>query len=206
MHQKSQLQAIEDIRKGESISGKEAIDICAKKSSELIRLEKERKNLEKEKESEEIDRVERIKTVQRRIDELGGDMILKISLIFWQLFLVDPDYVPDATASIQQVITPSKGTTTTIEGPDFSLAIRKPIAVVQHLLPSTPHKELSAAPDIQSDKTESLEKRKRGENIDDDIKLEFLRAWIQYSEAPFGVSIRKHKSTIAKHTIEKLMK
>ena len=76
-HQKSQLQAIDDIRKGESISGKEAVDILAKKSSELISLEKKRKNLAKEKESEEIDRAEHIKTVQRRIDELGGDMILK---------------------------------------------------------------------------------------------------------------------------------
>ena len=72
--------------------------------------------------------------------------------------LLDPDNVPEANTSIQQVITPTKGTTTTIEGPDFSLAIRKPIAVVKHLLPLTPHKELSAAPDVQSDKTESRKK------------------------------------------------
>ena len=34
------------------------------------------KTLQKEKESEEIDRAEHIRTVQRRIDELGGDIIL----------------------------------------------------------------------------------------------------------------------------------
>ena len=70
------MQAIDDISKGEGISGLEAVDIYAKKSSELIHLEKRRKDLEKEKESEEIDKAEHIKTLQRRIDELGGDLIL----------------------------------------------------------------------------------------------------------------------------------
>ena len=68
----------------------EAVDIYAKKSSELIRLEKKRKDLEKEKESEEIDRAERIKTVQRHIDELGGDMILTKSLIFLTIISCRP--------------------------------------------------------------------------------------------------------------------
>ena len=84
------------------------------------------------------------------------------------------------------------------------MAIRKPIAVVKHLLPSTPHKELSAAPDVQSDKTSSL--KKKGENIDDYIKLEFLKAWIQFGEVPFGYCISQHKSSKAKHTIEQLMR
>ena len=73
-HQKSQLQVIDDISKGEGISGREAVDIFAKKSSELIQLEKKRKIQEKEKKSEEIDRAEHIRTVQRRIGELGGKL------------------------------------------------------------------------------------------------------------------------------------
>ena len=127
-------------------------------------------------------------------------------LIFLTIISIDPDDVPETTESFQQIITPSKDSTTTIEGPHFSLTIRKPIAVVKHLLPSTPHKELSAAPDIQSEKTESLKSLKRGENIDDDIKLEFLKAWIQFSEVPFGFCISQHKSSKAKNTIEQLMR
>ena len=86
------------------------------------------------------------------------------------------------------------------------MEIRKPIAVVKHLLPTSPHKELGIASDIQSDKTESSKKHKRGENIDDQIKLEFLRAWIQFSEVPFGYNISQHKSSKAKQTIDKLMR
>ena len=121
---------------------------------------------------------------------------------FYNFFFLDPDNVPEPTSSIQQVITPSKGTTTTIEGSDFSLAIRKPIAVVQHLMPLTPHKALSAEPDIASNTTDKL---KRGETIDDHIRLEFLKAWIQFSEYPFGFCISQHKK-LARHTIEKLMR
>ena len=48
--------------------------------------------------------------------------------------------------------------------------------------------------------------KKRGMNVDDQIKLAFLSAWIDNSEVPFGFNISEHKSSKAKDSIDKIMK
>ena len=122
-------------------------------------------------------------------------------------FVPGPDYIPDATSSIQQVITPGKDELTYLEGQNFRLEIGAPVAVVRRNLPITPYKQLQQAQSVASERSEDTSgARKRGMNCDDTIKLAFLSNWIEYSEEPFGHSISKHKSTTVKLSINNIMK
>ena len=122
-------------------------------------------------------------------------------------FIPGPDHIPDATSSIQQVITPGKDERTYLEGQNFRLEIGAPVAVVRRNLPITPYKQLQQAPSEPSERSEDTSGgRKRGMNCDDTIKLAFLSNWIEYSEEPFGHNISKFKSTKVKLSINNIMK
>ena len=117
-----------------------------------------------------------------------------------------PDNIPDATETIQQVITPGKDERTFLEGKDFRLEMRTPVAVVRQILPLTPHKQLAVASSVQSENTDTDGGKKRsGLNIDDDIKLAFFEAWIQWSEVPFAHRLSEHKSKKVKNSIENIL-
>ena len=122
-------------------------------------------------------------------------------------FIPGPDHIPDATSSIQQVITPGKDERTYLEGQNFRLEIGAPVAVVRRNLPITPHKQLQQAPSGPSERSKDTSgSRKRGINCDDTIKLAFLSNWIEYSEEPFGHNISRFKSTKVKLSINNIMK
>lgn len=87
------------------------------------------------------------------------------------------------------------------------MEIGGPVSVVRQVLPTTPYKQLAAAPSVSSDKTDTEgEKKKRGLNIDDEIKLAFLSAWIQYSEVPFAYCLSEQKGKKAKDSIENIIR
>lgn len=80
------------------------------------------------------------------------------------------------------------------------------MAVVRKVLPLTPYKQLDVAPSVPSSTTDTeMVKKKRKINIDDNIKLAFLSAWIKCSEVPFSHCLSEHKSSKAKHSIENIL-
>ena len=79
--------------------------------------------------------------------------------------------------------------------------------MVRQNLNTTPYKQLAATPSESSGTIDTEgEKRKRGLNIDDDTKLAFLSAWIQWSEVPFAYCLSEHKGKKAKDSIENIIK
>ena len=107
---------------------------------------------------------------------------------------------------MDQVITPGKNEQTYLEGQGFRLEIGAPVAVVRKVLPITPHKQIDVAPSVPSTNTDTEGgKKRRGINIDDNIKLAFLSAWIRCSEVPFAYCLSDHKSSKAKHSIENIL-
>ena len=124
---------------------------------------------------------------------------------------IGPDNIPEATSSIHQMITPGKDERTFLEGQNFRLEITAPTAVVRQTLPLTPYKQLDSASVIESEssyKTSETDnsKRKRGMNIDDIVKVEFLTVWIMWSEVPFGYCISGHKTSKAMHSIANILR
>ncbi len=108
---------------------------------------------------------------------------------------------------MHQVITPGKDERTYLQGQNFRLEIDTPVSVVRQVLPTTPYKQLAVAPTVPSEQTDTDGgKKKRGLNIDDDIKLAFLSAWIRWSEVPFSFFLSQHKSKKAKDSIENILK
>ena len=105
---------------------------------------------------------------------------------------------------MDHVITPGKDQRTYLQGENFRLEITDPVSVVRQVVPTTPYKQLAAAPSVPSEISSDTEgnKKRRGLNIDDDIKLAFLTAWIQWSEVPFAYCLSEHKSKKAKRSIE----
>ena len=80
------------------------------------------------------------------------------------------------------------------------------MSVVRQVVTTTPHKQLAVAPCVPSEKTDTDGgKKRRGLNIDDDIKLAFLEAWIHWSEVPFAHSLSEHKSKKVKNSIENIL-
>ena len=110
---------------------------------------------------------------------------------------------------MEQVITPGKDERTYLSfaGAPYRLEIGGPVSVVRQNLNSTPYKQLAATPSESSGTIDTEgEKRKRGLNIDDDTKLAFLSAWIQWSEVPFAYCLSEHKGKKAKDSIENIIK
>ena len=107
---------------------------------------------------------------------------------------------------MDHVITPGKHQRTYLQGENFRLEFTDPVSVVRQVVPTTPYKQLATAPSVPSEISDSEGgKKKRGLNIDDDIKLAFLTAWIQWSEVPFAYCLKEHKSKKAKHSIESIL-
>ena len=75
---------------------------------------------------------------------------------------------------------------------------------MREVLPLTPYKQLEGAPPPPSESSDGS-KKKRGMNIDDDIKLAFLHAWISWSQVPFAFCISENK-TKARQSIENIIK
>ena len=75
-----------------------------------------------------------------------------------------------------------------------------------HELGEAPHEHLEAAPIAPSQSGITAGTKRRGMNINDQIKLAFLSVWIDNSEAPFNFNISIHKRFKAKDSIENIMK
>ena len=75
---------------------------------------------------------------------------------------------------------------------------------MREVLPLTPYKQLEVAPSPPSESSDGS-KKKRGMNIDDDIKLAFLQAWISWSQVPFAFCISANK-TKARQSIENIIR
>ena len=123
------------------------------------------------------------------------------------LVFLGPDNIPDATTSIEQVITPKKDERTYIVGQGLRMQLLTPVSVVREPEPITPYKQLQQAPSVLSESSEdTVGSKKRGETFTDPVKLAFLAAWIDYGEEPFGHTISKYKSTKVKLSIENIIK
>ena len=111
------------------------------------------------------------------------------------------DYeVPEASEYIKQVITPSKTGRTTLQGQGIVIQLTEPMAVVEQ----SPYKQLTSHPVVQD---EAVSQSSRGANWDDDTKLQFLQAWIQWAEEPFQEWTKgsKEGKDKARKTIELLI-
>lgn len=107
---------------------------------------------------------------------------------------------------MDQVITPGKDERTYLSfaGAPYRLEIGGPVSVVRKTLHTTPYKQLADAPSVPSERSDTDGGRKRP-TINDDVKLAFLTAWIQWSEVPFSYCLSEHKSKKAKASIEEIM-
>ena len=86
------------------------------------------------------------------------------------------------------------------------MEIAAPVAVIRNLQPLTPFKQLEQAPSLPSGRSEDTDgSRRRGITVDDTIKLAFLSAWIEWSEAPFGYNISQNKKDKVKPSLENIM-
>ena len=122
------------------------------------------------------------------------------------LVFLGPDNIPEATTSIEQVITPKKDERTYIVGQGLRMQLLTPVSVVREPEPITPYKQLQQAPSVPSESSEdTVGSKKRGMKIDDTIKLAFLSAWIEWCEVPFGHSISQYKSTKVKLCINNIL-
>ena len=78
-----------------------------------------------------------------------------------------------------------------------------PVAGVRQV---NPHKHLEAAPIAPCQSGITAGTKRRGMNVNDQIKVAFLSVWIDYSEAPFSLNISIRKRFKAKDSIENIMK
>ena len=98
------------------------------------------------------------------------------------------------------------GTDNITPGTDEQSLGEAPVAGVRQVNPLTPHEHLEAAPIAPSQSGITAGTKRRGMNVNDQIKLAFLSVWIDFSEAPFGFNISIHKRFKAKDSIENIMK
>ena len=84
---------------------------------------------------------------------------------------------------MERVITPSKDGTF-LRGPGVNIELNQSMALVHKL---TPRKRLRVARDLSDTNSETS---KRGLDWDDQMKLEFLQYWVEYSEVPFYAFIK----------------
>lgn len=72
-HQRSQLQAVENLATEETISGKEAVEEIAERVKSCIEKQKEKIQRERADRSAEIDRQAVMKTLKERLQEESAD-------------------------------------------------------------------------------------------------------------------------------------
>ena len=112
--------------------------------------------------------------------------------------------IPDAADGIDvpmQVITPSKKGATYIQIGPHQLRLNESVAIYEE---QTPSKKLKMDPDEDD---QSVSTRSRGTTWDDEMLLQFLRAWIYWAEEPFEVWVKGNADGKAKarDTIQKLI-
>ncbi len=185
-HQKSQLEAGERLTEGESITVQEAADSMGEKLRELVQKEKEQKRRAKEKRSCEIDRLAMKKTIERQQEEDTENS--------------SGDNIPSSSEYVEQIIAPSKTGTTILTNAQMTIEIKEPVAVVQKL---TPRKQLRAAPNLSDSNSQTS---RRGLDWDDQMRLELLQYWVEYSDVPFYAYIKgsAERKKMAREVIELL--
>ena len=94
------------------------------------------------------------------------------------------DVPPESSQTVKQILTPSKNSTTIIEGDDFSYTLRGPVRIVE--LPN------------------DVSKKPKGMKWDDTIRLEFLMLWIKHAQQPFYCWLHNNRDNkkLAEETIE----
>ena len=207
-----QSQATKQLTEGPSITIQEMADSMGDRLREMVVKEKEKRQREKDLRSLETEKEGMRRKLERRLaeeDNYGNKCKTNKNLeqVEDTNVCLGPDNIPDATESVDHVITPGKDERTYLQGQNFRLEIGAPVSVVRQVMPTTPYKELAAAPSVPSEETDNEGgKKKRGLNIDDEIKLAFLSAWIRYSEVPFAYCLSENKGKKAKNSIENILK
>lgn len=189
------------------------------KLQEMVANEKERKQKAKDQRSLETEKEGIRKQLERHLVEEEGYGKQESNKNIEQMdndisdkknetsIYLGPDHIPEATESVEQVITPRKNERIFLQSQTFRIGIVDPVSIVREVLPTTttPHKQLAAAPSEESD-TDTGGLKRTGININDDIKCKFLSAWIKWSEAPFSFCLSENKRIKVKNSIEHIIR